>query len=755
MAEPVPVTISKVTQLDLSELLPLMRAYCDFYEVEPRDDRLVALCRALIDDPGEGVQYIARGEDNVAVGFATVYWTWQTLDAGRVGVMNDLYVSADVRGGGVGRALIEACRGACRKRGAGRARLGDGARQRHGPAPLRLDRRRVGHLDDLRDRRLVGRPGSPGLRRYPRRPHDPPLHIPAADAQGPSRRRRGAQPQADGARRPDPPDRRRASGPACRPGLRVIQKVEAIIREEMDAIGGHEVLLPVIQPAELWKRTGRYEIDELFKLKDRKGAEMVLAMTAEEALTFHVANEVRSYRELPLILYQIQTKERDEPRPRAGVLRTREFTMKDAYSFDRDEAGLDESYEKHRVAYERIYDRCGLRWYEVDSDVGMMGGIGAHEYMAPCEAGENDVALAPGYAANVEVASAVPSRSSCRRRSTRRARRRRPARRPSTTSPARSACPQGALIKAMPVVVEDDRGLVMVLVRGDHRLNEIKLANHLGARLPARPRGGDRRARSGPVGFIGPVGLEGVSVIKDEAIGGAGLVCGANEPDAHLIGVEPGRDFEFERGRRAPGRGGRHDRRRRDRSRSCPRSRSATSSSSAPATRSRSGPPTSIPTARSSRSSWAATGSARRGSSPPRSSSAPTSRASSGRRRSRPGRSTSSRSARAATRSRRPPTSSTTSCSDAGIETVLDDRANAGTGEKLTDAELLGCPLRLTIGKRGLADGIAEAQVRGGRRRGPRRRSTDAAAAVEPRSSRSWSSEARRVRERATRAASG
>jgi len=120
VADSYPVTIAKATQLDLSELLPLMRAYCDFYEVEPRDDRLVALSRALIDDPGEGVQFIARGEDNVAVGFATVYWTWQTLDAARVGVMNDLYVSSDARGGGVGRALIEACRGACRKRGAGR-----------------------------------------------------------------------------------------------------------------------------------------------------------------------------------------------------------------------------------------------------------------------------------------------------------------------------------------------------------------------------------------------------------------------------------------------------------------------------------------------------------------------------------------------------------------------------------------------------------------------------------------------------------
>ncbi len=166
--------------------------------------------------------------------------------------------------------------------------------------------------------------------------------------------------------------------------------------------------MPILQPAEPWKRTGRYGIDELFKLEDRKGAEMVLAMTHEEALTYHVAREVRSYRDLPLILYQIQTKERDEPRPRAGVLRTREFRMKDAYSFDRDEEGLQRSYDLHIEAYDRIFDRCGLRWYRVESDVGMMGGSGAHEYMAPCPAGENEVALAPGYAANVEVASAEP-----------------------------------------------------------------------------------------------------------------------------------------------------------------------------------------------------------------------------------------------------------------------------------------------------------------------------------------------------------
>lgn len=326
-------------------------------------------------------------------------------------------------------------------------------------------------------------------------------------------------------------------------GYRVIKKVEAIIREEIDAIGGQEMLMPVLQPAEPWRTTGRYAIDELFKLKDRREADLVLAMTHEESLTYHLAREIRSYRELPLILYHLQVKERDEPRPRAGVLRTREFTMKDSYSFDRDEEGLDRSYELHIGAYDRILDRAGLRWYRVESDVGMMGGSGAHEYMAPCAAGENEVALAPGYAANVEIASAEA----------------RPVELPPALDEPREVptpglitvdevsgalgVPAGALIKALPVVVEG-RGTVLVLVRGDHRLNEIKLANTLGAESrAATPE--EIGAELGPPGFIGPVGT-GLPVLKDAAIQGAGYVCGANTGDAHLIGVEAGRDFEFE-----------------------------------------------------------------------------------------------------------------------------------------------------------------------------------------------------------------
>ncbi len=327
-------------------------------------------------------------------------------------------------------------------------------------------------------------------------------------------------------------------------GWRVHERVVRIIREEMDAIGGQEMLMPVMLPAEPWRKTGRYDIDELFKLRDRKGAEMVLAMTHEEIVTGHVAQLVRSYRELPLILYHFQVKERDEPRPRAGVLRTREFVMKDAYSFDRDLEGLEASYARHVEAYDRMLERCGLEWYRVEADVGMMGGTGAHEYMAPCAAGENEVALAPGYAANVEVASADPRTIALPE---------------ALAAPEEVATPgvttveevagalgvaAGTLLKAFPVVIEE-RGLLLVLVRGDHRVNEIKLRNHLRADFrPARSE--EVEARIGPGGFLGPVGA-GVPIILDAGVAPGGYVTGANRADTHLRGVEPGRDFACER----------------------------------------------------------------------------------------------------------------------------------------------------------------------------------------------------------------
>lgn len=491
-------------------------------------------------------------------------------------------------------------------------------------------------------------------------------------------------------------------------GYRSVKKVEAIIREEMDRIGCHEMLMPVIQPADLWKTTGRYDIDELFKLQDRKDADLVLAMTHEEALTFHISRDVRSYRELPLMLYHLQTKERDEPRPRAGIMRTREFTMKDAYSFDRDMDGLDRSYELQASAYERIYDRCGLRWYAVESDVGMMGGSGAHEYMAPCAAGENDVALAPGYAANVEVASATAQPVELP---------------PPLDAPREAPTPglatveavsealgvsAGALIKAMPMMIED-RGLVMVLVRGDHRLNEIKLTNHVGAPVrQAKPEEIERQI--GPVGFIGPVGVD-VPILMDEAITGAGLVCGANKADAHLIGVEPGRDFEFE---------------------SCDvRSVEAGDTTA-------DGDAIAIEVAieignifklgtRYSEPLGATfldeDGTERPivmgsyGIGPARIVAAaveqgaddkgiawPVSIA--------PWQVHIVQLGKGGDEAAEAADTAYDELREAGVEVLLDDRPNAGTGEKLTDAELLGCPLRLVIGKRGVADGVAESQER-------------------------------------------
>jgi prolyl-tRNA synthetase len=330
-------------------------------------------------------------------------------------------------------------------------------------------------------------------------------------------------------------------------GWRVHEKIVQIVREEMNAIGGQEMLMPVLHPAEPWRRTGRYDIDELFKLQDRRGADMVLAMTHEEIVTGHVAAAVRSYRDLPLILYHFQVKERDEPRPRAGVLRTREFIMKDSYTFDRDAEGLDARYALHVAAYDRICDRLGLEWYRVKSDVGMMGGLGADEYMAPCAAGENDVAVAPGYAANVEVASAdaqpvdLPAPMDAPELVTT----------PGATTidalVGQLGVAAGATLKAFPIVLEDDSEMQLVVVRGDHRVNEIKLQTTLGR--PFRAANATEIAdRLGPPGYIGPVGAQ-MPVLLDAAVdatAGGVYIVGANQPEAHLRGVAPGRDFPFE-----------------------------------------------------------------------------------------------------------------------------------------------------------------------------------------------------------------
>jgi prolyl-tRNA synthetase len=326
-------------------------------------------------------------------------------------------------------------------------------------------------------------------------------------------------------------------------GWRVHQKVVQIVREEMDAVGCQEMLMPVITPAELWRRSGRYGIPELFKLQDRRSSDLILALSHEETLTTHMAAAVRSYRDLPKLIYHFQTKGRDEARPRAGVLRTREFIMKDAYSFDRDADGLDESYDTLAGAYDRIFDRTGLEWYSVESDVGMMGGTGAHEYMAPCPAGENDVALAPGYAANVEVASAepqpvppLPDHVAGELHT------------PGATTieslAAHLGVPEGNLLKAFPVMTES-RGLVLVLLRGDHRVEEIKLANALGE--PARQATAEELAERGLVpGYMGP--REGVAVVYDGAVAPGRYVIGANRIDYHVvIDVQAGERLDVRR----------------------------------------------------------------------------------------------------------------------------------------------------------------------------------------------------------------
>jgi prolyl-tRNA synthetase len=491
-------------------------------------------------------------------------------------------------------------------------------------------------------------------------------------------------------------------------GWRIHRKAEAIIREEMDAIGALEMLMPVLQPAELWKRTGRYSIPELFKLSDRRDAELALALTHEENLTFHIARDVRSYRELPLILYHVQTKERDEARPRAGVLRTREFTMKDSYSFDRDADGLERSYALHIEAYDRIFDRCALQWYRVESDVGMMGGSGAHEYMAPCAAGEDEIALAGEYAANVEVASAAPQQVEMPPRLDQ------PQRVPTpglTTvdevADALGVAP-GAAIKAMPVVVDDDRDFVLTLVRGDHRLNEVKLRNALGADFrPATPEEIERRL--GPVGFVGPVGAD-VPVLKDAAIRGDGFYGGANEGDAHLIGITPGRDFEFdevdirsvEEGDRSPAGGeiriepaieiGNIFKLGTRYSEALGATYLDEDGSERPIVMGSYGiGPARIIAAAVEQ------GADERGIVWPRSL-APWQVHVAGL--GKPG----DEAAEVAERVY-------SELLERGVETVLDDR-EAGTGEKLTDAELLGCPLRVAIGKRSLAEGEVEAQAR-------------------------------------------
>jgi prolyl-tRNA synthetase len=325
-------------------------------------------------------------------------------------------------------------------------------------------------------------------------------------------------------------------------GQRVIDRITAIIREEMNAIGGQEITMPVIQPAEIWQKTGRWDgIPEMFKLKDRWGRDLVLGMTHEEVIAWLAAREIRSYRDLPQIWYQIQTKERDEARPRSGVLRTREFVMKDSYTLDPDVAALDRSYAAHEGAYRRIFERCGLRFYVAHSDTGMMGGLGAHEFLAPCAAGEDEIALCAGcgYAANIEIARGVPAAPAF------------PAgdREEVATPNVRTIAQVSELLKVDPRVTiksllySTPAGFVLALVRGDHALHERKLARVAGPELRAAHPEEVARELGAPVGSVGPVGAP-MPIVADEALREGRYVVGANREGFHLRGVVAGRDFQ-------------------------------------------------------------------------------------------------------------------------------------------------------------------------------------------------------------------
>ncbi len=350
-------------------------------------------------------------------------------------------------------------------------------------------------------------------------------------------------------------------------GLRVLQKAMAIVREEMNRAGAQELLLPMLQPPELWKTTGRYELlgEVLIRFKDRTGKEIVLGPTHEEVVT-DLIKELRSPKQLPVTVYQIQTKFRDEPRPRAGIIRSKEFLMKDAYSFDLDTEGLNRSYQTMYEAYQRIFARCGITVLACEADPGMMGGDVSHEFMAPAESGEDRVVQCQqcGYAANLDAAKIQPPASSLQSQAEL------PKPLEVVKTPGKHTVehvsqflkvPASKLIKTLLYDVGpstslgmsptgDPTGLqkshVAVLVRGDHDVNEAKLARLVGSnQLRLSSAQTIERLTNAPIGFTGPVKLNGVRLLADEAVMQmVNAVTGANEAEAHLINVNPGRDFQ-------------------------------------------------------------------------------------------------------------------------------------------------------------------------------------------------------------------
>jgi prolyl-tRNA synthetase len=330
-------------------------------------------------------------------------------------------------------------------------------------------------------------------------------------------------------------------------GLRVLRKVEGIVRAEMDRAGALEILMPALLPAEYFKETGRWDRfgDTLFRLKDRKGAEFHLGPTHEEIVTDIARREIKSYRDLPKNLYQIQTKFRDEPRPRGGLLRCREFAMKDAYSFDVSEEAAKASYEQMRAAYTRIFDRLGLTYRLVAADSGAMGGSTSAEFQVLADSGEDAIVAcdACSYAANVEVATVKEAEHAQEDEA--------PFGGKVHTPKQKSIADVAAFLKVTPqkmlkslLYVAGDQ-VVMVVVRGDHDVNEVRLARALGVDEVFMASEADvKKATGADVGFAGPVGFKGKLLVDRSAAGVKNAATGANETDYHFTGVNRGRDYE-------------------------------------------------------------------------------------------------------------------------------------------------------------------------------------------------------------------
>ena len=326
--------------------------------------------------------------------------------------------------------------------------------------------------------------------------------------------------------------------------LRVLEKIYKVLREEMNALEAQEISMPVLHPAEIWQETGRWDEigEEMFRLKDRTGRDMCLGMTHEEIMTWLAAREIRSYRDLPQIWYQIETKLRDEARPKSGVLRTREFIMKDSYSFDADEDGLEKNYRRHAEAYHKIFSRCGLKFYMVQSDPGMMGGATSHEFMAPSSAGEDDVVICSscGYAANVELAKSHPQKTEVMDWEFEEVHT--PEKRTIQEVSNFMKIKPGYFIKSI-LVISDD-GPVLALVRGDQEAHEKKLIRIIGKHRPAQ-KTEVKEILGIEAGFIGPMNHK-IRIVADSCLKEGVYVCGANKPHYHIKGIRPEKDFSAE-----------------------------------------------------------------------------------------------------------------------------------------------------------------------------------------------------------------